>query len=181
MAYVIGSAEGATLRAALAEQMPAHMVPAHVVKIDAFPLTPNKKIDRRALPAPGLVRSAAISAPVAANGSDTMARISAIWSHILAVPEVRPGDNFFQLGGHSLLAVQAHREIREALKLPGLSITDVFRFPVLSALSAHIDTKLRPVIAAPARNEGEQEAARGRLDAMSRRREMRAERMGKLG
>jgi hypothetical protein len=183
VAYVIGSAEGSALRAALAERMPAHLVPAHIVKLDRFPLTPNKKIDRKALPAPGVVRPAVIAAPVAANGGDTLARIATIWRGVLGLAEVKPGDNFFALGGHSLLAVQAHREIREALALPGLSITDVFRFPVLSALAGHIDSKLKPVTSAPqpAAAPLDTEAARGRQDAMSRRRAMRAERLSRLG
>ncbi|MCB1346821.1 MAG: non-ribosomal peptide synthetase, partial [Rhodobacteraceae bacterium] len=184
VAYVLGSADTAALKAALARTLPAHMVPAHVVRLDRFPLTPNKKIDRKALPAPMLVRPAVIEAPVAANGGDTMVRIAGIWRHVLGVAEVKPGDNFFQLGGHSLLAVQAHREIREALALPGLSITDVFRFPVLSALASHIDAKLKPAGPKPVAEapvEAEAEAARGRLDAMSRRRAMRAERLSKLG
>ena len=182
VAYVLGSADTGTLKSALARELPAHMVPAHVVRLDRFPLTPNKKIDRKGLPAPALVRPAVIEAPVAANAGDTLARIAGIWQHVLGVAEVKPADNFFQLGGHSLLAVQAHREIREALALPGLSITDVFRFPVLSALAGHIDAKLKPsgpkpMDAAPV----EPEAARGRLDAMSKRRAMRAERLSKLG
>ena len=183
VAYVIGQADTAELRASLAAQMPAHLVPSHVVKLDRFPLTPNKKIDRKALPAPGVVRPAVISAPVAANGGDTQAKIAAIWRHVLGLADVKPADNFFLLGGHSLLAVQAHREIREALSLPGLSITDVFRFPVLSALAAHIDSKLKPVTRTtePAEAPAAAEAARGRSDAMSRRRAMRAERLSRLG
>jgi len=186
VAYVIGQADASGLRSTLAEHLPAHLVPSHVVKLESFPLTPNKKIDRKALPAPGFVRPAVIQAPVAANGGDTQAKIAAIWCSVLGLPDVKPGDNFFQLGGHSLLAVQSHREIRKALSLPGLSITDVFRFPVLQALANHIDSKLKPVTAAAApvaanNAPAEGGAARGRLDAMSRRRAMRAERMSRSG
>ena len=182
VAYVLGTADTGALKAALAGVLPAHLVPSAVVRLESFPLTPNKKIDRKALPMPGLVRPATITASVAANAGDTQARIAAIWQRVLGVTEVRPADNFFQLGGHSLLAVQAHREIREALALPGLSITDVFRFPVLSALAGHIDAKLKPVASAPVAEPAiDAEAARGRLDAMSKRRAMRAERLSKLG
>ena len=182
VAYVLGTADSGALRAALAQELPAHLVPAHVVRLDRLPLTPNHKIDRKALPAPGLVRPVVFAAPVAANAGDTLAQIAAIWRRVLGVAEVKPGDSFFQLGGHSLLAVQAHREIREALSLPGLSITDVFRFPILSALAGHIDAKLKPVTARPAEvYETDTESARGRLDAMSRRRAMRADRLSKLG
>jgi len=186
--YVVGTADGSVLRAALAESLPAHLVPAHIIRLDSFPLTPNKKIDRKALPAPGIVRPAVVSAPVAANGGDSLARIAEIWRNVLGVGDVKPTDNFFLLGGHSLLAVQVHRDIREALALPGLSITDVFRFPVLSALANHIDSKLKPVGAAPGAQitnksaaPAESPDARGRQDAMSRRRAMRAERLSRLG
>lgn len=179
-AYVTGSADGSELKSALAERLPAHLVPAHVLRLDSFPLTPNRKIDRKALPAPGLVRAAVIAPPLAANAGDTLTRIAAVWRHVLGLVEVKPGDNFFHLGGHSLLAVQAHREIREALGLPGLSITDVFRFPVLSALAGHIDSRLRPVTVSPEVTVDDS-SARERQDAMSRRRMMRAERLGKTG
>ncbi|WP_417586780.1 MupA/Atu3671 family FMN-dependent luciferase-like monooxygenase [Pararhodobacter oceanensis] len=179
--YVVGTADATALRAALAVRFPAHLVPAHIVKLEALPLTPNKKIDRKALPKPGVLRPAVIEAPVAANGSDTQEKLATIWRGVLGVAEVKPADNFFMLGGHSLLAVQAHREIREALALPGLSITDVFRFPVLSALAGHIDGKLKPRPAAEAPAVAEAGAAKGRADAMSRRRAMRAERLSRSG
>ena len=66
------------------------------------------------------------------------AAIAAIWSRILGVHGIGARDNFFDLGGHSLLAVQAHREIRADLGIRSLSITDIFRFPVLSALAAKL-------------------------------------------
>jgi hypothetical protein len=101
------------------------------------------------------------------------ATIAAIWTRILNVPHVGARDNFFALGGHSLLAVQAHREIREALGDARLSITDIFRFPTLAQLAAHLDD--RPQAAAPAPAiPGERAAVRG--DAMERRRAMRAAR-----
>jgi natural product biosynthesis luciferase-like monooxygenase protein len=183
VAYVIGGASETALRAAVMAKLPAHMRPAHFVAVDSFPLTPNKKIDRKALPAPG-----AAGRPVAEvavlPGSDTQTRIMAIWRGILGVQDIRPSDHFFQLGGHSLLAVQAHREMREKLSLPSLSITDVFRFPVLSQLAAHIDARMKPAAApesAPEPAQDTVETAQNRLDAMSKRRMMRAERLHRAG
>ncbi|KPQ06995.1 MAG: putative non-ribosomal peptide synthetase module [Rhodobacteraceae bacterium HLUCCA12] len=186
VAYVTGpgapNSEG--LRHAVASRLPPHMVPAHVVALEAFPLTPNKKIDRKALPAPGTTPRVA-EAPVAnaEPAGETQAALTAIWRGVLGVDAVRPADSFFALGGHSLLAVQAHREIREKLALPGLSITDVFRFPVLADLARHIDTRLKPVSgAAPSASEpAAAPAAQGRQDAISRRRALRAERLKKIG
>lgn len=168
VAYLTGTAHEAGLRAELAAILPEHMVPAHFIFLDAFPLTPNRKVDRKALPLP-------ISKPLdnidfVAPTSDVEGQIAAIWARVLGVPKVGAKDNFFALGGHSLLAVQAHREIRERLGAAKLSITDIFRFPTLQALAAHLDD--RPKGAATAAPISDR--ADARLDAMSRRRAMRA-------
>lgn len=178
VAYIVGAAQEAALRAALAAVLPEHMVPSHVVTLAAFPLTPNRKVDRKALPAP----SAAL--PVAeafvAPTSDIEAQLAAIWARILGVPKVGAKDNFFALGGHSLLAVQAHREIRAELNAPKLSITDIFRFPVLSALARHLDDrpKVATVAAAPVAPDAPavNDRAEARSEAMARRMAMRARR-----
>ena len=157
------------LRAHLGEGLPDYMVPRHFVVLDAFPLTPNKKVDRKALPAPQIGQAAAAPKPAAPtetpaaaaaptataaapNGAapaDYGSAIAAIWSRILGVPQIAPTDSFFDLGGHSLLAVQAHREIRKDLGVAKLSITDIFRAPTLEALTA-IVTKKAGGAAAPA-------------------------------
>jgi hypothetical protein len=182
-AYYLETApvDPAAIRAHLAAELPAHMVPAHFVRLDAFPLTPNKKIDRKALPAPR-ARAAAPSnvTPITAQAS-TAGRIAAIWTKILGVEGIGPQDHFFDLGGHSLLAVQAHREIKAELGAERLSITDIFRFPLLSALAGEVDRLTRgdapepetpPTTTAP-------ERAINRAEAMSRRRQMRAARAGR--
>ena len=171
----------ATIRAALAASLPAHMVPAHLVRMEAFPLTPNKKIDRKALPAPRpRADMPANVTPITAQAG-TAGRIAAIWTRILGVEGIGPQDHFFDLGGHSLLAVQAHREIRAELGAGKLSITDIFRFPVLSALAAEVDRLAggetgtgRP----PAQDAATPDRAASRAEAMSRRRAMRAARTG---
>lgn len=166
VAYIVGSAHEAGLKAELAAVLPEHMIPAHFVTLDAFPLTPNRKVDRKALPAPSAkpLETQAFVAPT----SDIEAQIAAIWARVLGVAKVGSKDNFFALGGHSLLAVQAHREIREGLGATKLSITDIFRFPVLSALAAHLDDKPKAA-AAPISDRAD-----ARADAMARRRAMRA-------
>ena len=107
--------EEAALRASLAARLPEHMVPAHFVTLAEFPLTPNKKVDRKAFARANRRRSARRGEAFVAPESDIEARIAAIWSRILGVAEIGAKDNFFALGGHSLLAVQAHREICEEL------------------------------------------------------------------
>ncbi|NPD13865.1 LLM class flavin-dependent oxidoreductase [Xinfangfangia sp. D13-10-4-6] len=155
VAYISGGAVEADLRAALARELPEHMRPAHYVAVERFPLTPNRKVDRKALPAPNRFLPeagpaapeaatpvvAAQGVPLAAAGAPDPAignEIARIWARVLGVARVGPKDNFFTLGGHSLLAVQTHREIRERLPQAKVSITDIFRFPVLEALVAHI-------------------------------------------
>ena len=110
--------------------------------------------------------------------------LAAVWSRVLGVPKVGAKDNFFALGGHSLLAVQAHREIRAELGAAKLSITDIFRFPVLEALAAHIEKSGGTAVAAPATSTATATAApaptagndraEARAEAMARRRAMRA-------
>ncbi len=124
-------------RRALARDLPDIMVPAHIVTLDHMPLTPNKKIDRKALPRPERRRAPRPAAT--APASQTQAAIAQIWIGLLGVGDIRGEDNFFALGGHSLLAVQAHRDIKAALGADRLSITDIFRFPTLEGLAAHLD------------------------------------------
>ncbi|MES2548573.1 MAG: MupA/Atu3671 family FMN-dependent luciferase-like monooxygenase, partial [Pseudomonadota bacterium] len=143
VAYVTsdGPVDEPALKTSLAQHLPDVMVPAHVVKLDTFPLTPNGKVDRKALPAPfaapSLAAPAAVAKPVALEGG-IEETIAAVWARVLGVPQVGRSDNFFTLGGHSLLAVQAHREMKVALNSDRLAITDIFRFPVVSALAAHL-------------------------------------------
>lgn len=189
VAYFTGTAQAEALKPALAGALPEHMIPAHFVRLDSFPLTPNRKVDRKALPAPQVQVVVADATPPAEG---LQAQIAAIWQRVLGVPRVGPRDNFFALGGHSLLAVQAHREIRDSLGLTKLSITDIFRFPILSALAAHLDggqAPLTPKAAtafaasaplsanAPAEPSGQASRADTRADAMARRRALRTGRM----
>jgi hypothetical protein len=181
VAYLITEApvSDSHLRERLAANLPNYMVPAHFVTLDSFPLTPNKKIDRKALPAPAprAVSAQPAAATALANGGDTVQQIAAIWSGILGVPNIGARDNFFDLGGHSLLAVQAHREIRKQLAVPQLSITDIFRFPTLTALAATIDEKTGATGSKPPQDgPAAEDKAASRSDAMSRRRAMRAKR-----
>jgi natural product biosynthesis luciferase-like monooxygenase protein len=172
VAYIVGAAQEAGLRAELAAVLPEHMMPAHFVTLDAFPLTPNRKVDRKALPAPNA--AAPVAEAFVAPQSDIEAQLAAIWARVLGVPKVGAKDNFFALGGHSLLAVQAHREIREALGATKLSITDIFRFPTLQALAKHLDDRPAPAPAVAATPVNDR--AEARSDAMARRMAMRARR-----
>ena len=179
VAYLTGNAHEVGLRAELAAVLPEHMIPAHFVTLDSFPLTPNRKVDRKALPAPST--SAPQAEAFVAPQSDIESQLAAIWARILGVPKVGARDNFFALGGHSLLAVQAHREIRQQLGTTKLSITDIFRFPTLSALAKHLDDKPKTSAAAVQAASGSDalnDRAEARNDAMARRAAMRTRRTG---
>jgi natural product biosynthesis luciferase-like monooxygenase protein len=123
------------LRLALAKELPEVMVPQAVLVLPSLPMTPNGKIDRRALPEP----NAAIAVRPAASAptSELEKTIAAIWQDVLGLPQVGTGDNFFDLGGHSLLVVQVQRRLREACGRE-VSITDMFRLPTIKALAAHL-------------------------------------------
>ncbi|HEU0054322.1 MAG TPA: condensation domain-containing protein, partial [Longimicrobium sp.] len=125
------------IRAWLKEHLPEHMVPAAVVPMEAFPLTPNGKVDRRALPAPEPVRLAGESALVEPR-TETETRLAVIWAEVLRLERVYADDNFFDLGGHSLLATQLAVRVREAFQIE-LPLQRVFESPTVVALARVVD------------------------------------------
>jgi natural product biosynthesis luciferase-like monooxygenase protein len=185
VAYLIGGADENAMRAHLQSCLPDYMVPSHFVTMDSFPLTPNKKVDRKQLPVPEKrKRSAEVAeeAPTAGVAAD----VAEIWKRTLGVDRVSASDNFFDLGGHSLLAVQAHREIRDKLGHSKVSITDIFRFPTLGGLTERLEklgggaiTKTSEPIPATTEADEGQTKIQARQDAMSKRRAMRARRREK--
>jgi hypothetical protein len=137
VAYVVGeeTAGAEALRAHLGAALPEYMVPAAFVRLDAFPLTPGGKVDRRALPAPEGEAYAAreYEPPV----GETEAALAEIWAEVLRVERVGRHDHFFELGGHSLLAVRVISRVRQVLGAE-VGIADLFEKPVLSTLAQHV-------------------------------------------
>jgi hypothetical protein len=127
---------GSELRDYLKEKLPEFMIPSNFITLDAFPLTPNRKIDRKALPAPGQVQIEPETTYVPPT-NDLEQTIASLWQELLNVPKVGMNDNFFDMGGHSLLAVQAHRQLREMIE-GEISITDMFRFPTIRSLTEYL-------------------------------------------
>jgi natural product biosynthesis luciferase-like monooxygenase protein len=137
VAYVVfraGGADPAGLRAHLRRALPDFMVPSHIVTLDRLPMTPNGKVDRRALPDPSVIVAATPS--IESRPANVIEEtIAGIWRELLQLPHVSRDANFFDLGGHSLLAVQVHRRLRELLPERPVGITDLFRFPTVAALA----------------------------------------------
>ena len=108
-AYLVAGQDGAPdieqLRHRVEQSLPAYMVPSAYVFLDALPLTPSGKVDRRALPAPRTgVRATDAAAPPQGELERVMARI---WEELLDIDQVQASDTFFDLGGHSLLSIKA--------------------------------------------------------------------------
>lgn len=133
-----GRVPDAELRTHVRKALPEFMVPSHFVALKRFPLTPNAKVDRKALPRPDAATLPVdVPQPFAAPHSDVEQEIAKTFGRVLGVQRVGLFDNFFSLGGHSLLAVQAHRDLKASIA-PNLSIIDVYRFPTVAALAGHI-------------------------------------------
>ncbi|MFN2173859.1 MAG: non-ribosomal peptide synthetase, partial [Candidatus Promineifilaceae bacterium] len=125
------------LRSFLKESLPDYMVPSAFMFVETFPLTPNKKIDRRALPAPDAQRPE-LSESFVAPETDLEQRIASIWQEVLNLERVGVDDNFFELGGHSLLIVQVHNRLQQEFD-KDISIADMFRYPTISSLAGYFE------------------------------------------
>ena len=127
-----GTVDPAAARAALGERLPAYMIPAAVVVIDALPLTPNNKLDTRALPAPEYT-AGGYRAP-----ADAVEEILAgIYAQVLGLERVGVDDSFFDLGGDSLAAMRLVAAINTGLDA-GVGVRAVFEAPTVAQLAPRI-------------------------------------------
>ena len=139
VAYLV--AEGAApatseLRRFLKERLPEFMVPAGFVVLDAFPVSPNGKLDRRALPAPD--RSTVGSEDVFVAPRNPIEELLAtIWATVLRTDRVGIHSNFFELGGHSLMATQVISRIAASLGVE-LPLRSIFEAPTVAELAARV-------------------------------------------
>ena len=141
VAYVAAEREAfpttTDLRSFLKRKLPEYMVPAVFVPLDALPLLPNGKLDRRALRPPGRSRPELDKAFVAPR-TPTEEVLAEIWARLLDVERIGIHDNFFDLGGHSLLATQLVSRVREAFQVE-IPLRRLFEAPTVSGLAESIE------------------------------------------
>ena len=127
------------VRAALARRLPEHMVPSTVTLLEALPLTPSGKVDRRALPEPGAAES---RVAYVAPRTPIEEAIATAWATVLRVDRVGAHDSFFDLGGHSLLATRVLARIRELFSVD-LPLRVLFEHTTVASLAAEVEAALR--------------------------------------
>ncbi|WP_434628863.1 amino acid adenylation domain-containing protein [Chromobacterium sp. CV08] len=120
------------------EELPEYMVPSAYVQLDAMPLTPNGKLDRKALPAPDV--DALVVRDYEAPQGELESLIAEVWADLLHLDAVGRGDSFFELGGNSLLAVQCVSRLR-ALLSGNVALSLLFAHPVLSDLAESLASR----------------------------------------
>jgi amino acid adenylation domain-containing protein len=158
VAYVVSAAsstvQAGPLRDFLHSKLPDYMVPAVFVQLPSLPLLPNGKVDRRSLPAPTSERQSGETYQPPRNELEKA--IAGIWQELLQMDRVGVDDSFFELGGHSLLIVQAHRRLSRIIDRD-LSITDMFRFPTIRALTQYLSQE--PAV----RDQSSEQLTQGRV------------------
>ncbi len=137
IAYVVGSPapEGGELQAFLGQTLPEHMIPSRFIPVEAMPLTPSGKVDRRALPDPAEVEAERTASFVAPR-DELEQQIADIWCELLGIREVGVMDDFFALGGHSLLATQAIMRVRR--RYGNVPLAAMFNAPTIASLAEAI-------------------------------------------
>jgi amino acid adenylation domain-containing protein len=130
---------GRLLRRYLQEKLPEYMVPSAFVTMTEFPLSPNGKLDRQALPQPEI---RAEEDSYVAPRTPTEEILCGIWTQLLGAEQVGVHDSFFELGGHSLLATQMISRVREAFKIE-LPLRFIFNTPTPAGLADSIEQRLR--------------------------------------
>jgi len=137
VAYVIGDKTRkptvSELRAHLRQRLPEYMVPSYFVVLEQWPLTPNGKLDRLALPPPTDIRAQTETVYLAPR-NEVEKIVAQMWQEVLQLDQVGVHDNFFDLGGHSLLMLRIQGKVRTLFNRD-MSIVEMFRYPTISSLA----------------------------------------------
>ena len=132
----------ADLQAYLKRQLPDYMLPSVFVLLDAMPLTPNTKVDRKALPLPEEGNTLGPSGGQEAPASPLEGLMAGIWAQVLGRPVVGRMDNFFAIGGHSLLATRLVTQVRSVFGLD-IPIRSLFEAPTLSGFTRTVEARMQ--------------------------------------
>ena len=174
IAYIAASKDLSQIeiRQFLQNKLPAYMLPSNYVMLKALPLTPNRKIDRKALPTPEETRLQLEVAYVQPKTEIEQA-IAQIWKQVLQVEKVGIHDNFFDLGGHSLLMIKVHSQLKDKFKT-NIPLVEMFRHPTISSLTSYFSNISDEINSQPNLSRNEQISAgkdrmRKRLQQRSRK------------
>lgn len=141
-AYVMPTSASGSLHEiehSLKRELPDYMVPSAIVFVDAFPLTANGKLDRKALPKPDALRvSEENSAAFAAPATPVQMAVAQMWREVLKVERVGVDDNFFTIGGNSLLAARVLSRVRGQFQVE-LRMAAIFRTPTIAELAEQVE------------------------------------------
>ena len=154
VAYLVAPAEEAPgvqdLRQFLKGSLPEYMVPSAFVVLEALPLTPHGKVDRKALPSPDAGTANEPERVFVAPRTPVEETLAAIWGEVLGVPAVGVQDDFFVLGGHSLSAARILSRVRDSLGA-NLSLSVIFESPTVEGMAAAVSSSavFPPAPAAP--------------------------------
>ncbi|MCP3065857.1 amino acid adenylation domain-containing protein, partial [Myxococcus sp. K38C18041901] len=135
VAYLVSTSQDASaLREALSQRLPEYMVPSAFVFLDALPLSPSGKVDRKALPSPDFV---AVAREFVAPRTPTEQFLASLFASVLRVEQVGATDHFFELGGHSLLGTRLVAQLRSATGVT-LPLRDLFEAPTVELLAKRL-------------------------------------------
>ncbi|KMY31906.1 AMP-binding protein [Lysinibacillus xylanilyticus] len=138
-AYVVSDKEmkELKLRDSLRESLPEYMIPSYFVQMEKMPLTPNGKLNRRALPDPSIEENINESE---APRSEVEKVLAELWSEVLGIEKIGINDNFFELGGHSLKATVLLSKVQKVLNKE-IPLNELFRLPTIKGIGILLETK----------------------------------------
>ncbi|MDY7014674.1 MAG: non-ribosomal peptide synthetase, partial [Cyanobacteriota bacterium] len=167
IAYLVpqspAAAATAELQAFLRHRLPDYLLPSAIVWLDALPLTPSGKLDRRSLPSPSRDRPE-LGTTYVAPKTPLERQIAEIWQNLLQVDRIGTNDNFFDLGGHSLLMIQVRRQLETQLERE-IPLVTLFQYPTAIALARHLNPGIETPSSADAlRDRAQRRAAKRRRE-----------------
>ena len=145
-AYIVSDREQRVLelREYLLKELPNYMIPSYFIQLEKLPMTPNGKVDRKALPEPegNMDRRAEYEAP----RNEIEEKISGIWDEILSIGKIGIDDNFFEIGGHSIKATNMIAKLHKELNVE-IPLKELFKAPTIRGLSQYIQGQEKSIYA----------------------------------